>query len=76
MRDSIVGYITNISNENKKTKFYLKFSMQTKNEQIIDEWIFSNTAGILSTPLGTALTESLNNHSGLQLQGALENDKG
>lgn len=76
MNDSIVGYITNLSKENKKNKFYLKFSMQSRNEQVIDGWIFSNTSGILSTPLGNALTDSLKNHSGLRLWGTLEEDKG
>lgn len=50
--------------------------MQSRNEQVIDGWIFSNTSGILSTPLGNALTDSLKNHSGLRLWGTLEEDKG
>ena len=50
--------------------------MQTKNDEVTDGWVFSSASGILSTPLGMALIDSLKNHSGLQLWGALEQERG
>ena len=50
--------------------------MHMKNDEIVDGWVFSSASGILSTPLGMALTDSLMNHSGLRLWGALEQERG
>ena len=74
--ESILGYITNVSNEHKKNKFYLKFTMQSDNHGLIDGWVFSAISGISSTPLGIALANSLKNHSGLRLWGKLEETNG
>ncbi|CAF4482160.1 unnamed protein product [Rotaria sp. Silwood2] len=75
-KESITGYITNISNENRKNKFYIKFTMQTENNGQVDGWIFSDITGILATPLGSALTNSMKNHTGLRLWGKLEQNNG
>jgi hypothetical protein len=74
--ESIIGYVTNISNEHKKKKFYVKFSMQSNNDRQIDGWIFSGVTGILATPLGLALTNSLKNHTGLKIWGKIEDNNG
>ncbi|CAF3773593.1 unnamed protein product [Rotaria sp. Silwood1] len=72
--DTIMGYITNISNENKKKKYFMKFTMLAENNETIDGWVFSNVAGILSTPLGLALDNSFKNKTGLKLWGSLESN--
>ncbi|CAF4053196.1 unnamed protein product [Adineta steineri] len=70
--DSITGYITNISQENKKKKYYIKFTMQSENNREIDGWIFSSITGILTSPLGLALTNSMKNHTGLKISGKID----
>ncbi|CAM4987064.1 unnamed protein product [Rotaria socialis] len=72
--DTIMGYITNVSNENKKKKYFVKFTMLAENDQIIDGWVFNGVGGILSTPLGIALHNSLKNKTGVKLWGSLENN--
>ncbi|CAF1381224.1 unnamed protein product [Rotaria sordida] len=74
--ESIVGYVCNISNEHKKKKFYVKFTMQSENNRQIDGWIFSGVSGILITSLGVALTNSMKNHTGLRIWGKVEEDNG
>ena len=74
--DSIIGYITNVSNENKKKKHFVKFTMSSENNQTIDGWVFSSIGGILTTPLGIALTNALKNKTGIKLWGSLENNNG
>jgi hypothetical protein len=74
--DSITGYITNVSNENKKKKHFVKFTMSSENNQIVDGWIFSSIGGILTTPLGIALTHALKNKTGVKLWGSLEQNNG
>jgi hypothetical protein len=73
--DFIIGQITNVSNENKKKKFFVKFTLITPEHQIIDGWIFSSTCGILSTPLGQALKHSMSTKSGIKLWGSLEQNE-
>ncbi|CAF3485756.1 unnamed protein product [Rotaria socialis] len=46
--------------------------MLSENNLIIDGWIFSNNPGILSSPLGIALSNSYKNQTGLRLWGSLE----
>ncbi len=72
MTDYVIGIVTNVSNENKKKKFFVKFTLITSDHQTIDGWIFSATSGILSTPLGQAITHSMNTKSGIKLFGNLE----
>ncbi|CAF3150186.1 unnamed protein product [Rotaria sp. Silwood2] len=48
--------------------------MLAENNEIIDGWVFNNIAGILSTPLGLALNNSLKNKTGLKLWGSLESN--
>jgi hypothetical protein len=74
--ESIIGYITNISQENKKKKFYVKFTMQSENNRQVDGWIFSGVTGILSTPLGLALIDSMKSHTGLRIWGKFEENNG
>ncbi|CAM4983238.1 unnamed protein product [Rotaria socialis] len=74
--DTIMGYITNVSNENKKKKYFVKFTMLAENDQIIDGWVFNGVGGILSTPVGIALHNSLKNKTGVKLWGSLENNNG
>ncbi|CAF1331231.1 unnamed protein product [Rotaria sordida] len=74
--DCIMGYITNVSNENKNKKYFIKFTMSSENDEIIDGWVFSSVGGILSTPLGVALANSLKNKSGIKLWGSLDNNNG
>ncbi|CAF1401513.1 unnamed protein product [Rotaria sordida] len=74
VNDTIIGYITNVSNENKKKKYFVKFTLLTENNEVIDGWIFSGVTGILSTPLGLALSNSLKNKTGIKLWGSLENN--
>jgi len=74
-KDVVIGYITNISNENKKKKHYIKFTMISDNEKIIDGWIFSTNSGILTTPLGQALKSSCNNKTGIKIWGSLEENE-
>jgi hypothetical protein len=71
----IIGYITHISNENKKKKYFVKFTMLTENNQTIDGWIFSSVAGILTTPLGQGINNSMKNKSGIKLWGSLEENE-
>lgn len=73
--DSIVGFITHISNENKKKKYFVKFTMLTDNNHLVDGWIFSSITGILTTPLGQAMTNSMKNKSGLKIWGSLEKNE-
>lgn len=70
--DLIVGQVTNLSNENKKKKYFVKFSLITQEQNIIDGWIFSTTSGILTTPLGQAIQHSMKTNSGIKLWGSLE----
>lgn len=72
----IVGHITHISNENKKKKYFVKSTLLTENNKTIDGWIFSSVAGILTTPLGQPLNNSMKNKSGLKLWGSLEENEG
>ena len=74
--DCISGCITNVSNENKKKKYFIKFTMESENNEIIDGWVFSSISGILTTPLGIALRNSLTNKSGIKLWGSLEQNEG
>ncbi|CAF1217435.1 unnamed protein product [Rotaria sordida] len=50
--------------------------MSSENDEIIDGWVFSSVGGILSTPLGVALANSLKNKSGIKLWGSLDNNNG
>ncbi|CAF5015389.1 unnamed protein product [Rotaria sp. Silwood1] len=50
--------------------------MLAENNETIDGWVFSNVAGILSTPLGLALDNSFKNKTGLKLWGSLESNNG
>ncbi|CAF5031558.1 unnamed protein product [Rotaria sp. Silwood1] len=50
--------------------------MQTENNGEVDGWIFSDISGILTTPLGSALTNSMKNHTGLRLWGKIEQNNG
>ncbi|CAF1383754.1 unnamed protein product [Adineta steineri] len=70
--DTIVGYITNVSNENKKTKYFVKFTMSSENDEIVDGWVFSSISGIITTPLGLAMTNSLKNKTAIKLWGSIE----
>ena len=70
--DLIIGQITNLSNENKKNKYFVKFTLITQEQHIIDGWVFSGTSGILTTPLGLAMTHSMKTNSGIKLWGSLE----
>lgn len=72
----IVGYITHISNENKKKKHFVKFTLFTENNQTVDGWIFSSVAGILTTELGQAISNSMKNKSGIKLWDSLEESEG
>lgn len=74
--DTVMGYITNVSNENKKRKYFIKFTMSSENNTTIDGWVFSSVAGILTAPLGIALSNSLKNKTGIKLYGILENTNG
>lgn len=75
-KDSIVGYITHISNENKKNKFFVKFSMTCEQNRSIDGWVFGNKTGILTSPLGLAMLNSMNKRTGIRLSGSLEENNG
>ena len=70
--DSIIGFITNISNENKKKKYFIKFTLLTTENETIDGWVFSSKPGIMSTPLGQALSKAFNEKKGIKLFGSLE----
>ncbi|CAF3597786.1 unnamed protein product [Rotaria socialis] len=50
--------------------------MLAENDQIIDGWVFNGVGGILSTPVGIALHNSLKNKTGVKLWGSLENNNG
>ncbi|CAF1287221.1 unnamed protein product [Rotaria sordida] len=50
--------------------------MSSENDEIIDGWVFSSVGGILSTPLGVALANSLKNKSGIKLWSSLDNNNG
>jgi hypothetical protein len=50
--------------------------MVSENNQIIDGWVFCSTAGILTTPLGEALSNSLKNKTGIKLWGSLDKNNG
>lgn len=74
--DCVIGHITNVSSENKKTKYFIKFTLLTESNQTIDGWIFSSVTGILTTPLGQALKNSMKSKSGVKLWGSLEQNEG
>jgi hypothetical protein len=73
--DYIIGQVTNVSNENKKKKFFVKFTLITQENQTVDGWVFSGKSGILSTPLGEALSNSMNTRTGIKLWGSLEENE-
>ena len=50
--------------------------MQSQNNDQIDGWIFSGISGILTTPLGMALTNSMKSHTGLRVWGKTEENNG
>ena len=74
--DCIIGHIIHISNENKKKKYFVKFALLTENNRTVDGWIFSSVAGILTTPLGQAINNSMKKKSGIKLWGSLEENEG
>jgi hypothetical protein len=74
--ECVSGYITNISNENKKKKFFIKFTMFSENSQVIDGWVFSANTGILQSKLGVALASSLKNKTAVKLWGNTDRTTG
>lgn len=73
--DCISGFINHISNENKKKKYFVKFTMLTDDNHLVDGWIFSSVSGILTTPLGQAMTNSMKTKTGLKIWGSLEKNE-
>ena len=73
--DCIAGYVTHVSNENKKKKYFVKFTLLQEDDDTVDGWIFSSLAGILTTGIGQALLNSMNNKSGIKLWGSLEKNQ-
>ena len=74
--ECIAGYITNISGENKKKKFFVRFTMVSENNQTIDGWVFSGKTGIAQTKLGTLLSKSVTNKTAVKLWGNIEHTNG
>jgi hypothetical protein len=74
--ECVSGYVTNISNENKKKKYFIKFTLLAENSQIIDGWVFNSRAGILQSKLGIALSSSLKNKTAIKVWGTLERNNG
>ena len=71
--DWIIGYITRVSSENtKKKKYFVKFTLLAEDNHTIDGWIFSSVTGILTTAVGKALNNFMKSKSGIKLWSSLE----
>ncbi|CAF1568734.1 unnamed protein product [Rotaria magnacalcarata] len=74
--DYITGYISNVSSEHKKNKYFVKFTLISENDETIDGWVFSRFSGILASELGIDLTNSFKNKTGIKLWGSMDNKNG